>query len=212
MKETYPIAGADIDKAVSLQMEEEEEGGTMDLSTDETYLHQCICSNRSHAVFDFLLDHGAKVLKTDNTGKSALHVACDPQFYEPHFVDSLLRYGGLTHACDEDGDTVLSHLLECAKTGKQGAKHSLDLLFQAGYDFSKDPAMSQENIRQFALDNSSSASDLSWLFQMVLEQHSSVQTLKQMCRWRIRKSMGSKCRCLSQLPLPQKLVEYLELR
>lgn len=207
-------AGAEINKQVGITIEDEEEGGSMRFTTGNTYLHHCICHQQSYVVFDFLLDHGADLLKTEQMGKTPLHMASEVHCYNPYFVDELIRRGGLTQEEDDEGNTVLINLLMVLRENVDGIVQSLSVLHQAGYDLRKDKSLLRLDLRHFAAKNSIQALESGWLAEWLLDTQPKVLTLKQTCRLVVRKAIGKTCsyKKLSQLQLPSQLIDYLYLR
>ncbi|PVD20716.1 hypothetical protein C0Q70_18875 [Pomacea canaliculata] len=214
LAEMLLLAGAEINKQVGITIEDEEEGGSMRFTTGNTYLHHCICHQQSYVVFDFLLDHGADLLKTEQMGKTPLHMASEVHCYNPYFVDELIRRGGLTQEEDDEGNTVLINLLMVLRENVDGIVQSLSVLHQAGYDLRKDKSLLRLDLRHFAAKNSIQALESGWLAEWLLDTQPKVLTLKQTCRLVVRKAIGKTCsyKKLSQLQLPSQLIDYLYLR
>ncbi|KAK3590738.1 hypothetical protein CHS0354_030977 [Potamilus streckersoni] len=190
---------------------EEEEGGSIEYSTEDTCLHWAV-RNEKEAVVMALLQSGANPNKRNHFDTSPLHIACEKCNF--CIMKELVRFGGHFEP------DVISwiHLIECLLdydvSRAQGVSEERKklVLFLLSTSYSHRNSVGLELLGQIEKSIENTNVD-HYCVNLIKHLISNPSPLIQICRATIRKCIGQRCKpgVMSCLPLPSNLEKYLSL-
>ena len=190
---------------------EEEEGGSFDYTDEKnTPLHWAAYHNRPELVH-LLIDNGANGFLTNESSETALHIACEE--FHRSVIELLVRSGAVPNNKDAFENSPLNHLLLWRQLCNENCEDVIKLIVTCGYNITTDRNLwiprPGESLAGTNIGGAQNMDMLKWLS----EWKYSPRTLKEVCRYKIRDTLGHvrlKWK-VGQLPLPTFLIRYVNM-
>ncbi|KAL3853552.1 hypothetical protein ACJMK2_017087 [Sinanodonta woodiana] len=202
--------GAHVNDRIPRILVEEEEGGSIDYSSGDSFLHWAVRSGKSAAVMA-LLECGANPNSRNRSNTSPVHIACE--ICNLRIMKELVRFGG--HF--EPDITSWIHLIECLLdrdvTRARGVSEKKELiLLLLSTNYSHKNAFGLELLERMERNTENPKVHHSCV-KVIKQVISNPSPLAQICRATIRKSVGESFKpgVMSSLPLPTSLKKYLSM-